>query len=332
MLDLPKLVVVILLLFLVPTVQGVEVIQREQTPQQPSATVTSPLQGVVDFIGAWWFPLLLFSALFVGGMWIWRWLKTQREKDNIFLRDFNRTKRLCLLQRNRNRIKEKPFWIYTALISFFVSMLFFVIALVLDDVPAFSLAIGSFIVGITVSGVLKISKLFAQYDVVEMIGRFGAKIIGYYMGECTTSDGYRNYLLWDRRKFLFWKNQFILKVNLNDKVMVETFDDETQKRKIEEYNMPQDLIKEGENLIVIKGEGVDQSGYFYYPLLTDDEGNVVNMDLIAFAKSREVAMLDTLYQQTEDFARVQREAININPNVRYVIKTKGESVSDVGTE
>jgi hypothetical protein len=203
--------------------------------------------------------------------------------------------------------------------------------MVTDDVPAFMLAIGIFIFGLIISIFLKVTKFMSQHDLVQIIGRFGVRVVGAYLGECTTSDGYKNYLLFDSRKFLFWKNTFILKVNLNDKVKIESFNQQTKKRETKEYELPSDMITEGENVIAIKGEGVDVSGYFYYPLLTDKEGNIVNMDLIAYAKSREVAMLDTLYQQTEDFAKVQREAININPNVRYVIKTKGESMSDVDT-
>jgi hypothetical protein len=320
-----------MLIFIAPA-YGVEVIQREQTPQQTNSQAFSPLQGVVDFIGAWWFWLLILAILFVGGMWLLKWLNTQREKDNIFLRDYNRTRKLCNLQRNKKRIKERSFWLYVLVATIFISVLLFVIALVLDDVPSFMLAIGIFIFGFAVSIVFKITKLFAQYDVVEIIGKFGVKVVGYYLGECTTSDGYKNYLLWDSRKFLFWKNTFILKVNRNKELKIETYDNDTKKRIIKTYTLPTDLIIEGESVIAIKGEGVDQAGYFYYPILTDKEGNIVNMDMIAYARAREVALLDTLYQQTEDFAKVQREAINLNPQVRYFVKTKGESMSDMGSE
>jgi hypothetical protein len=279
-----------------------------------------------------WFWILIAVVAFFALMFIMRWLKAQKEKDNIFLRDYVRTKRLCGIQANRKRIKERPIWFYILVVSIFLSVLFFVIALVLNDVPAFSLAIGVFIFGLAASIFLKVTKFLAQYDIVEIIGNFGVKIVGYYMGESITSDGYKNYLIWDSRKFVFWKNTFILKVNLNEKVKIETYNQESKKREVNVYDLPKNLITEGENVIAIKGEGFDVAGYYYYPVMTDAKGNIINMDLIAFARAREVAMLDTLYQQTEDFAKIQRETININPTVRYVVKTKGESMSDTNSE
>lgn len=314
--------IILVLLSAIP-VGAVEVIQREET----SGGITSPLQGVVDFIGTYWMLLLVIAILFVVLMFILKWWKTQKERDNIFLRDYNRVVKLCKMQKNRKRVRERPFWFYVMVVTIFASVLFFVIALVLDDVPAFMLAIGIFIFGFAVSIVLKLAKFFSQHDIILIIGKFGSKIVGSYDGECVTSDGYKNFLVFAGRKFLFWKRHFIIKVNLNESIKVET-KDKNNKSVIKEFILPRDLLVEGENVISIKGEGLDVAGYFYYPLLMDEKGNIVNMDLIAYARSRDVAMLDTLYQQTEDFVRVQREAINLNPNVRYIVKTKGESVTE----
>jgi len=307
------------------SVSAVEVIKREK-PVEPPKGIMSPMQGVLDFVSAWWMPLLIGGGIFFILMYVLRWWKTQKEKANIFLLDYNRTKALCKHQANRKRINERAIWLYVLAVTIFVSVLLFVIALVTDDVPSFLLAIGAGIVGIFASAFLKLGKFFAQYDIVQVAGSFGTKIIGYYSGDCITSDGYRNFLCWNRRKFVFWKNEFIVKVNLNDDWKIETWNPQTEKREIRSFKLPNDLIIEGENAIILKGEGLDIAGYYYYPIMTDKNGNIVNMDLIAFSRSRDVAMLDTLYQQTEDFVRVQREAINLNPNVRYITRTRGESV------
>lgn len=319
-----------LLLFSTATVSAVEVIKREKPVEQPKG-ILSPMQGVFDFVSAWWIPLLIIGICFIFGMWLFKWWKTQKEKENIFLLDYVRTKALCKHQANRKRIDEKPFWMYVLAVGIFISVLLFVIALITDDVPSFLLAIGAGMASIIASGFLKFSKFFAQYDILQIAGSFGNKIVGFYMGECITSDGYRNFLCWNRRKYIFWKNEFIIKVNLNKTCKIESFNSETKLREVIEYQLPDDLIIEGEDAIIVKGEGVDVSGYYYYPIMRDEvTGDIVNMDLIAFAKSRDVAMLDTLYQQTEDFVRVQREAINLNPNVRYVARTQGQSV-EAGT-
>lgn len=323
------LAVTLIFVFLLSTlsVSAVEVIKREKPLEAPTGNIMSPMQGVFDFLMAWWLPLLIVGILFIGMMWFLNWWKTQKEKENIFLLDYVRTKALCKHQANKKRVDEKPFWIYLLAFGIFISVLLFVIALITDDISSFLLAIGIGMVSLIVSGLLKFSKLFAQYDIIQVAGSFGTKIIGYYTGDCITSDGFRNFLCWNRRKYVFWKNEFIIKVNLNKTCKIESFNQETKAREVVEYELPVDLIIEGEDAIIIKGEGLDVSGYYYYPIMRDlDTGDIVNMDLIAFAKSRDVAMLDTLYQQTEDFVRVQREAINLNPNVRYVARTQGQTV------
>lgn len=312
---------VLLSILTLKSVSAVEVIKREEP------VALSPMQNILDIVMQVWLPIVLIAIGIVVLMVVLNWMKKQREKDNVFLRNYNRTVLQCKMLANKKRIREKAIWMYVLTVATFLSVLFFVIALVTNDVPSFLLASYVFIGGFVVSIFLKVTKFMSTYDIIQIVGRFGNKIVGYYFGECITPDGTKNFLVWNTRKFLFWKNTFIIKVNLNDTVKVEEKDKDTGKRTVNTYVLPKDLLIEGENAIIIKGEGVDQAGYYYYPVLTDETGNIVNMDIFAYAKARDVAILDTLYQQTEDFSKVQREAINLNPNVRFISKTKGQSVS-----
>jgi hypothetical protein len=306
-------------------VSAVEVIQREQpAPAKPG--VMSPLQGVVDFLMAWWLPLAIIALAFVGLMFIMKWLKSKQEKDNIFLKDYNQTITLCKMGRNPKRVKQRSFWLVILTVSLFVSMLLLVIALVMNDVSTFLLAIGIFIAGFLISLVFRFSGFLAHHDAFIIAGKNAVKVVGNYIGECVTADGYRNFMLWNSRKYVFWKNVFIIKVNMNDKIRIETVDKEGA-RAVVTHELPIDLILEGDSLIVVKGEGVDKAGYFYYPLLADVNGNIINMDLFAYARARDTALITTMYQQTEDFSKVQRSAINMNPNVRYIMKTKGDTIA-----
>ena len=310
-----------------PSVHAVEVIQRTE-PQQ-SQGIFSPVNNILGFLYANWIWFLVLGIVAVVVIFLLRFMGSVKEKQDVFLRYFKEVKRLCKLQANKKRVRERAFWFFGLVATIFLSVLLLVIAFVTDDISSFMLAISIFAIGFSVSLVLKLTKLFAYHDIIQIIGMFGAKIIGYYSGECITGDGYKNFLVWNGRKWLFWKNDFIVRVNLNDKIRIETRSSEN-KREIREYELPKDLLIEGENVIAIKGEGVDKANYFYYPLLVDRNGNIINMDLIAYARAREVAILDTLYQQTEDFARVQREAININPYLRWRVKSQGESVQSTG--
>jgi len=310
-------------------VGAVEVIQRTQTPA--STGNFGMINDIIGFIGANWLWFVILAGIFIVVIFIWRWLNGVKEKNNIFLRYFKEVVRLCSLQRNHKRIRERMFWIVIFGVGSFIGTLMLVIALVTDDVSAFTLSSSIFIGAVVIGSILKFGHFFAHHDILQVIGQFGVKSVGWYEGECITADGYKNFLISNGRKWLLWKNKFVLRVNLNEKHIIETRD-EKGKRELREYIIPKDNIIEGSDVIVIKGEGFDKANYFYYPLVSDKDGNIVNMDLIAFARAREVAMLDTLYQQTEDFARVQREAININPHVRYNLKTRGESVGGSGSE
>lgn len=321
-------VTLVLLCLLMTSVMAVETIQRE-TPSEAAGNF-GILEGLMGFIATYWIVLLIMAGAVFLFMFLMKWWKTVKERDNVFLRDYNRTVQLCKLQSNPKRIKERAIWMFSLVVTIFVSVLLFVIAMVLDDISAFMFAIIVFIVGMTGSSILKLGKFFAYHDIVQVIGQFGAKIIGYYNGECITSDGYKNFLLFNGRKYLFWKNIFVVKVNMNENLRIETRDDKTGERKIHEYVLPKDLLIEGENVIAIKGEGLDKAGYFFYPLIADNKGNIVNMDLIAYTRSKDVALLDTLYQQTEDFANVQRQSINMNPYVRFRMKTGGQDVGQSG--
>jgi len=331
--DSKALLFVLLLtcLSILSPVSAVEVISRTQPAATPAPAqgLMSPLENVISFLSTWWLPLVIVAACVVLLLFIMRWWKATKEKDNIFLRDYNRTLKLCQMGSNPKRIKQRGFWMYVLAIATFMSSMLFVIALVTDNVPTFQFASGVFTAGLVISLVLKFSGLFAQHDIVQIVGLFGVKIIGFYLGDCVTSDGYRNFLLWNSRKFIFWKNKFVLKVNMNENIKIETHesDGENKKRVVKEFKLPKDLIIEGDSVIAIKGEGVDKAGYYYYPLITDEHGNIINMDLIAYSRAKEVALLDTLYQQTEDFSKVQRQAINMNPNVRYIMRTRGDTIS-----
>jgi hypothetical protein len=321
-----------LLLSFLP-VSAVEVIQRTQpVTAQPGAApegIMAPLEGIIVVLSTWWLPLVIVAGIVILLIFLWKWWKTAKEKDNIFLRDYNRTLKLCIMSANRKRVHKRSFWIIILAIGTFLSVLLLIIALVTDNVMTFQFSSSVFSAALVGSLLLKFSGFLAQHDVVQIIGRFGVKAVGFYLGECITSDGYKNFLLFDSRKYVFWKNKFILKVNVNEFVKIETHEGvgDDRKRVVRTIKLPKDLLIEGDSVIAIKGEGIDKAGYFYYPLIADEQGNIINMDIIAYTRSKDVALLDTMYQQVEDFSKVQRQAINMNPNVRYIMRTRGDTIS-----
>jgi len=165
----------------------------------------------------------------------------------------------------------------------------------------------------------------------------GLKHVGKYMGECVTNDGYINILLWKFKKwYLFWipvkvdffdlvKESFIIRCNLNKIYKYKVKNEKTGEETTKEIELTHDIIIRDGDKILIRGVGIERVKYFFYPILRDKEGNVVDKKLEIFARERESALIDTMYTQVEDFANVSRELININPSVRFHVKT-GEPV------
>ena len=76
--------------------------------------------------------------------------------------------------------------------------------------------------------------------------------------------------------------------------------------------------------VCLKCWGIEPVHYFFYPIIRDNDGNLVNKSLELFEREKDNALINTMYNLTEDFANVTRETINLNPRVKWTQKT-GES-------
>jgi len=171
---------------------------------------------------------------------------------------------------------------------------------------------------------------------VWLIHDKGMKYLGKYIGSAITQDGFQNILLWKFKKwYLFFfpirldffdlvKEDFIIRCNLNKtyKYVVKKEDGTEEIKSIE---LTHDIaIKDGDK-IIIKGVGIERVRYFFYPVLRDKAGNIVDGKLEVFEREKDGALINTMYAQVEDFANISRELINLNPSVRWTVKT-GEPI------
>jgi hypothetical protein len=172
---------------------------------------------------------------------------------------------------------------------------------------------------------------------IYLIHDKGLKYLGKYLGECITQDGFKNILLWKFKKwFLFWipikvdffdlvKESYIVRCNMNKVYRYKTRDEKTGEEQLKQIQLVNDIISRDGDKLLVRGVGIERVRYFFYPVLRDKEGNVVDDKIEIFAREKDSALIDTMYQQVEEFANVSRELININPSVRYFVKT-GEPV------
>jgi hypothetical protein len=167
---------------------------------------------------------------------------------------------------------------------------------------------------------------------VWLIHDKGMKYLGKYLGECITQDGFQNIRLWKYKKWYLFavpirldffdlvKEDFIIRCNLNKlyKYKIKKEDGTEETKTVE---LTHDIsIKDGDK-IIIKGVGIERVRYFFYPVLRDKAGNIVDGKLEVFEREKDGALINTLYAQVEDFANISRELINMNPYARWVVKT-----------
>lgn len=269
----------------------------------------------------------------------WRIYVKQKEEDDIFLRDYKRTKEMCKLQRNRKRIRSSPIPIYIFGVFFFIGIAMLIIGFAMNWGNFLMWSFGIFGIGLFISGGLQWIGFFKRRDRVYMTSGISSKFLGFYGGECVT-ENMKNYLI--EKGLGPMKKQFIVRINLNRKVTVvvpvnrqikkgeeTTTKKPTKKKKADETEVgiafPEHPVIEGEDSIIIKGMGLQQYRYFLYPILFDQFGNPISMKFIATSLEKGIALVDTLYDQTSDFARIMREQVNLNPDVRYRQKVGGQS-------
>jgi len=168
---------------------------------------------------------------------------------------------------------------------------------------------------------------------VYMVSDKNLTYMGKYLGECITNDGFKNILLFRFKKwYLFWiplfldffdlvKEDFVIRCNLNKVYKYRWKDPKTGEEQEKQVELSHDIVYKDGDKLIIRGFGMERVRYFFYPVMRDKEGNIVDKKLEIFARERDSALIDVLYNQTEDFANISRELVNMNASARFFVKT-----------
>jgi hypothetical protein len=195
-------------------------------------------------------------------------------------------------------------------------------------------------------------RMFKRYDIKKVFienNTDGLVPMGKYEGECIDKEGYHNVMFsrlkfgiigrWLRRILFFTtpildlllKKYWIVRCNINPNYKDKQVDATTKVTTITDLQLPVPNITTGSGSLVIHCMGLQMKKYFTYPIIQNTTtGAMIQDETINFERERDSVLTNTLYEQTIDFANVMREAINLNPTLRYVIKTEGKSLPDQG--
>jgi hypothetical protein len=311
-------------------------------PVVTPTTTTIPQASASPFaflvaIGQWAGQNIVYVGAFIVAAFIayilYRMFIKQKEEEDVFLKDYKRTKEMCKLQANRRRVRSSPIPIYIFFVFMFVAFAMIMVGLFINMGDFVIWGFGIFGIGIAITAVMQGLQIFVRRDKIYLVSGKTSRFVGEYGGECIT-EGWKNFLI---VKGFLMKTEYIVRTSLNRDIEVDvpkvirTSDGASKKTIVKQkivFN--EDPVIEGEDSIIIKGLGLQQYKYFLYPVTQDANNNPISMKFVATALEKDIALVDTLYSQTQDFARVMREQVNIHPDVRYKKSAGGESGATEG--
>jgi hypothetical protein len=61
--------------------------------------------------------------------------------------------------------------------------------------------------------------------------------------------------------------------------------------------------------------------------LKSQDGKIIDLSLPVYVSLKQVVLGDYLYEQTDEFGKLAKQSMNINPNLRYQMKAGDSSQS-----
>jgi len=148
--------------------------------------------------------------------------------------------------------------------------------------------------------------------------------VAYHRGDYITHEG--NVIismnLKDNKKYFFFPITDLLVIPNKEKISFQKKNEKGKIEIIEINNLPQakDIIQFNENEILIFAESLSSVGMFIVPVLKAKDGKIIDLSLPVYQSLKEVIIGEYLYQQSDDFVKVARKSIDLNPNLRFQMK------------
>jgi hypothetical protein len=162
-----------------------------------------------------------------------------------------------------------------------------------------------------------------------------SKIVGYYKGHYTSRDGNITILFNCRRKWLIFPMSDLLVINAKKEMIIAKKSVVINKGKQEiiteheTVNLPQNILTFNPDEVVLNAYSIDMDyrTEIFFPVIKDIDGNIINMALPTYESMKQVAIEGYLYDQTDDFVKVAKKSIDLNPMIRGVNKVSDSSSS-----
>lgn len=158
--------------------------------------------------------------------------------------------------------------------------------------------------------------------------------IGYHRGDYITHEG--NFVismnLEGNNKWFFFPITDLLVIPNKENMEIIKSSGKGKKGKkeiikLENLPKPSDIVKFNENEILIYAESLSSVGMFLIPVLKSKDGKILDLSMPVFESLKNVALGEYLYEQTDEFSKLAKKSMDINPNLRYQQKASDSSQS-----
>ena len=153
--------------------------------------------------------------------------------------------------------------------------------------------------------------------------------IAYHRGDYTTHEG--NVIislnLVNNKKWFFLPITDLLIIPRKEVVdlAVKSSKGDRSVIKIDKLPDPSKIIKFQENEILIFAESLSNTGMFLVPVLKDKHGEIIDLSMPVFDSLKKIVLGEYLYEQTDEFTKLAKKSMDINPNLRYQQKASDSS-------
>jgi hypothetical protein len=163
-------------------------------------------------------------------------------------------------------------------------------------------------------GFLRISSPIA-YHKGDYMSQEGNLVIAFNM------DGNSNLFVLPRAELLIVPNK---------KEMTITVRDATGKTTdVELKNIPtaKDIVQFNDGEILLYAKSITKVGNFYVPVLEASDGSIIDLATPVYESLKDVSLGELLYEQTDLFSKVAKKSIDLNPHLRWNIKSSDSNQS-----
>jgi hypothetical protein len=184
---------------------------------------------------------------------------------------------------------------------------------------------------------LKVEKNTPIRLVKQNNGRvFVTEPIAYYRGDYVSHEGNVIISMNMRynKKWFFLPITDILIIPNKERIEINQKDTKSGKViKMEINNLPmaKDIVQFNEDEVLIYADSFSNIGSegneFYVPVLKAKDGKILDLSMPLFQSLKEVVLGDYLFEQTDDFSKLAKKSMDINPNIRAEMKVKDASQS-----